>query len=38
MERVAVCFGSPTPAMPSRDVGRSVDPDGNLIGFREERR
>jgi hypothetical protein len=38
MERVAIRFGSPTPAMPSRAREFGVlDPDGNLVGFWERR-
>jgi catechol 2,3-dioxygenase-like lactoylglutathione lyase family enzyme len=33
MERVAVTFGSPTPAMPSRDVARSLDFYRDVLEF-----
>jgi catechol 2,3-dioxygenase-like lactoylglutathione lyase family enzyme len=33
MERVAVRFGSPTPAMPSHDVARSVDFYRDVLDF-----
>ena len=38
MERVAVRFGSPTPAMPSRDVGRSVEFYRDVLDFEFESR